>query len=233
MFLLRTRPKHIQGHLWHKVPAQPRAVFWDTASPGLFFGIQHLQRAQGWFLGCSISGAEPVVGAAEPTLSGLLSLKKQIKIHFKITLNAVLISSYLTANNQFPAQTLPHRAENILEMLPLDGEGSAGADEICSESSQAGAGQGLVSCWLLVHPGHNSLTQGTSSTNFPLSLHEGALRTWAQWLTCVQEERSHGREGEEDSLYITRERFNLNITEKSLSSSTMRRDCLWDFQSCV
>lgn len=67
-------------------------------------------------------------------------------------------------------------------MLPLDGEGSAGADEICSESSQAGAGQGLVSCWLLVHPGHNSLTQGTSSTNFPLSLHEGALRTWAQCL---------------------------------------------------
>lgn len=52
------------------------------------------------------------MGAAEPTLSGLLSLKKQIKIHFKITLNAVLISSYLTVNIQFPAQTLPHRAEN-------------------------------------------------------------------------------------------------------------------------
>lgn len=231
MFLLRTRPKHIQGHLWRKVPAQPRVVFWGTASPGLFFGIQHLQRAQGWFLGCSISRAEPVVGAAEPTLSGLLSLKKQIKIHFKITLNAVLISSYLTVNIQFPAQTLPHRAENILEMLPLDGEGSAGADEICSESSQAGAGFSVL------------LAFGASRTQFPHSGHlqhqfssvisSGSFSNLGSVPPCVQEERSHGREGEEDSLYITRERFNLNITEKSLSSSTMRRDCLWDFQSCV
>lgn len=63
-----------------------------------------------------------------------------------------------------------------------------------------------------------------STTNFPLSLAQGALGAWAQWLTCVQGEGSPGREGEEDCLYIIRKRFNLNITEKSMSSSTVRHE---------